>query len=134
MKIFSDHLTRGNIIAAAPAGTTVVECEIVYGMGDARKTSLRKRKNCFNVRLSGSGPTCMWHRRDKAATWDEWGHFLAAIFEQDEDAICGNYNGADDFHSQTKYKYEIQRYCRECDGPIYGTGFDIHNSCKRGAA
>lgn len=26
----------------------------------------------------------------------------------------------------------VIRMCRECDGPIHGTSYDVHESCRRG--
>jgi hypothetical protein len=43
--------------------------------------------------------------RPFSATWDQWGWFLAHLFTVDPDAIAGPYNGADDFHTQTRNAY-----------------------------
>lgn len=40
-----------------------------------------------------------------AATYDEWGWFLAALFELDPLARCGSYNGVADFHEKTNNKF-----------------------------
>ena len=40
-----------------------------------------------------------------AATYDEWGYFIARLFEKDPNAIFGNYKGQDDFDSQTTWKF-----------------------------
>lgn len=46
-----------------------------------------------------------------AATYDEWGWFLAALFEADPLARCeGTYDGREDFHEKTNNKY------RPCPG------------------
>jgi hypothetical protein len=42
-----------------------------------------------------------------AATYDDWGWFLAALFVFDPDARCGPYKNADDFARQTKGKYTL---------------------------
>lgn len=44
---------------------------------------------------------------DWAATRDEWGHFIARIFEKDHSAVFGPYNGRADFHAQTHGEYAI---------------------------
>lgn len=114
MLIYSNTLTRGNILASAPAGTHVADCDIVYGKGDAKKTSRRKRENCFRVILSGTNSRHVFNAtKTRAATYDEWGIFLNEIFVQDEDAICGPYNGKDDFAQKTNEKYT----CWNCDKP-----------------
>lgn len=40
-----------------------------------------------------------------AATYDEWGWFLAAVFDADPAAIAGHYKGIDHFHATTDYNY-----------------------------
>lgn len=40
-----------------------------------------------------------------AATYDEWGWFIAELFNYDKDAVFGGYKGRDDFNSQTRNKY-----------------------------
>lgn len=40
-----------------------------------------------------------------AATWDEWGWFLAEVFDADPEAIVDRYDGQADFDATTKYKY-----------------------------
>lgn len=92
------------------------------------ETNSRKRAKCYNVLLSSDAGT--GRRRansgryggatkgatgDYAATWDEWGTFLARIFDLDPTAICGQYDGADDFAWQT--------------GDSYGDGTDIVRRC-----
>lgn len=41
----------------------------------------------------------------KAASYDEWGAFLAELFSADEDAHARPYKGKDDFHAKTDYNY-----------------------------
>lgn len=40
------------------------------------------------------------------ASFDEWGMFLAALFDHDTEAIAGPYRGRDDFHAQTGGVYK----------------------------
>ena len=43
---------------------------------------------------------------DHAATWDEWGVFLAEVFRADPTTDAGGYYvGAADFHEQTGHRY-----------------------------
>jgi hypothetical protein len=42
-----------------------------------------------------------------AATYDEWGWFIARIFALDPEARFGHYRDRDDFNRQTGYKYTI---------------------------
>lgn len=41
-----------------------------------------------------------------AATYDEWGHFLNALFVADPTAKAGPYTGAYDFHHRTEDRYK----------------------------
>lgn len=41
-----------------------------------------------------------------AATYDEWGWFIAELFELDPDAKFGRYKNYDDFHAQTKTRFQ----------------------------
>lgn len=46
---------------------------------------------------------------DWAATYDEWGWFLAALFDADPTARCaGAYDGRADFHRKTNGKYRTR--------------------------
>jgi hypothetical protein len=66
----------------------------------------RKRARAFDVTLSGSHSHRQNGNRDAyAATYDEWGWFLAHLFTVDPEAIAGPYGGADDFHRQTANVY-----------------------------
>lgn len=43
-----------------------------------------------------------------AATWEEWGWFISALFALDSDAKIGQYKNAEDFHKVTEYKFELE--------------------------
>jgi len=75
----------------------------------------RKRARAFDVILSGNnsrrqngGTRYADHGRDAefAATYDEWGHFLAFLFAIDPRMVTPYYNGADDFHTKTANEYK----------------------------
>jgi hypothetical protein len=40
-----------------------------------------------------------------AATYDDWGYFLASLYLRDSSAVAGPYKNATDFHRQTKDAY-----------------------------
>jgi hypothetical protein len=42
-----------------------------------------------------------------AATYDEWGWFLAEVFDTDPEATCWAYVGAAGFNASTKYAYVL---------------------------
>jgi len=94
VKIHSDQLKLEHFrMAARAAGVTIVEL-IEQGS--------RSRKRAFKFQLSGSSPyrSQFGNHGGQAATWDEWGMFLNALFLVDPDAHCGknSYLSADHFH------------------------------------
>lgn len=105
MRIHTDKVTFGNIHdAARKAGAEVA---VLSDHGS------RKRDHAFEVRISGNGVQGggFGTANFKTATWDEWGIFLAALFEIDPDMIAGPYKGASDdeyegFHFLTDSRYE----------------------------
>lgn len=69
----------------------------------------RKRDHAFEVQLSGSSPYRSQGHGDHAATWDEWGVFLAHLFYRDPKAFVGsknwNYDGQEHFHYRTGHRF-----------------------------
>lgn len=80
----------------------------------------RKRPHAFEVTLTGYGAR---HTRRKnagggyympneyAATWSDWGRWLASLYERDPAMIVGSpgrpiYASADDFHAKTFYLFD----------------------------
>lgn len=81
---------------------------VTFGKSLAEHGS-RTHVRAFEVQLSGNGITGgQWGNSGKdgaapykAATWDEWGIFLGAVFRWDESAKATYYDDAADFHYQT---------------------------------
>ena len=112
MKIHSDILTPRTISEAVPEGCYLAE---VYsgragGFFDIVPEGSRKRERAYSVRLSGSGKRPMVNLPDKSATWDEWGIFIAALYEIDPHAIVGVYTGRNNFIEVTMNEHE--RVCQ----------------------
>lgn len=82
MRIHSDHLTyRTFLDAASWAHVDLIEFA---------EHGSRSRAKAFNFSLSGSSPYQRgFGAGGQAATWDEWGMFLAFLFQIDPDAHCG---------------------------------------------
>lgn len=76
-------------------------------LGTRNKFSLKRHggdmRRPTNTGTQGAG----WNVEDRAyaATWYEWGYFIAQIFAQDPDAIVGPYKGVDDFNAKTHYQF-----------------------------
>jgi hypothetical protein len=78
----------------------------------------RKRPHAFEVSLvvwDGGKGTSHPRRRNfsssigkegYAATYDEWGYWLAALYELDPMMIAGPYKSRSDFHAQTQCAYD----------------------------
>lgn len=106
MKIHSDVLTYGNVLdATKAAGMTGVYADII-------ERGSRSRKVGFDVKLTGTSNrnqnpgTSRDRDVEKAATWDEWGMFINALYEIDNDAIVGPYTDQSDFEYKTAGRYE----------------------------
>jgi hypothetical protein len=104
MKIHSDTLTHADIAdATRAAGMTGV-----YTANEFERGS-RSRDHGFEVTLrgtSGRRPNPGTGGRDydpdeRAATWDEWGMFIHALFERDPEAIVGMYASQSAFDAFT---------------------------------
>lgn len=66
----------------------------------------RSREAAFDVILTGSSPRNQgFGGEDKAATWDEWGHFLGTLFRLDPAMYTRNYDGAEQFHWMTGSRF-----------------------------
>ena len=80
---------------------------------DCMRHGSRKRPHAFEVTLTGCGAR---HTRRKnhgahgagdefAATWSDWGRWLASLYERDPALVCPHYTDAEDFHSKTFYLF-----------------------------
>jgi hypothetical protein len=76
----------------------------------------RTHDRAFDVTLTGesarlpnggrSGRYVFGQANVHAATWDQWGVFIGAIFDVDPDARMSYYSNAADFHEQTSWRFE----------------------------
>ena len=109
---------RKILAAAIDVGKVAPDVDFVVG---PEPHGSRKRALAFEVQLgthnSSSGPTRSRHYKNSgvngagncyAASYDEWGWFLAALFEVDPDAIAGPYDGLDDFNTKTRDAYNAE--------------------------
>lgn len=82
----------------------------------------RSHDHAFDVYLEGSSNRQSNGRDHKAATWDEWGMIMAALYVIDPDAMWGSkawgYKNVHDFHTQT------------CDRFANGVPADLHTQHK----
>jgi hypothetical protein len=100
MRIHSDILTWADMYNAARKAGVVIE--------DLDRHASRSRATAFVFYLSGSSNYMSNNRDHKAATWDEWGMFLAHLFSVDPQAHSGknSYQSAEHFHWTTGNRFE----------------------------
>lgn len=109
MHVHTDHLTADDMRSIlretiGPRGVIFDDerGELVSGRSRSRHhrhTFYLVATDGYGRRWANSGFRGASHR--KAATYDEWGVFLAKLFERDEEAKAGSYNGRQDFERQT---------------------------------
>lgn len=112
MRIHTDKLSTNDLYAATPAGVDIDEC-MQHGS--------RSRERAYEVRLivwNGGKGTSHPYRRNSgqygadrngyAATYDEWGYWLDALFDLDPKMIAGPYKSRADFYEKTWGKYDRQ--------------------------
>jgi hypothetical protein len=119
MRIHTDKLTAADLRKLAPNGT----------LAEVTAHGSRKRDHAFEVGLSAEhGSDKHGNKRsfarnsgqyggagnyDRAATWVEWGDWIAGMFKIDPRAIIGEYNGVTDFLRNTA---EAKRWRKEKHG------------------
>jgi hypothetical protein len=107
MRIHTDKIVIGDVYRAVAEmrGVSV----------DASQHGSHSRARSFDVSLTGTSTRrpnsgsrgAAWDSEEFAATWDEWGIFLAYLFRVDPHAWVGGtrkrpiYDGREDFHSAT---------------------------------
>lgn len=100
MKLYANEITEKEIMdAALQAGASVEKMIVRRGRRFART---------FDVILSGSGPRrSQWREQSvPAATWDEWGIFMARLFDHEPTMRIGPYRDRDHFRWSTGDRYD----------------------------
>ncbi|AXC36233.1 hypothetical protein SEA_FORK_4 [Microbacterium phage Fork] len=98
MRIHSDIIVRGDL-SDLLKGMPGVHFDHVSEHGS------RKRRRGLEVRLIGNSPYLNMAKTDNAATWDEWGVFMARVFDLDSDALIGG-ETLQDFDQRTNYRFD----------------------------
>jgi hypothetical protein len=101
MRIHSAYLTESQVKAAVSlAGATIT--------GLSRHGS-RKRGNAFELKLSGNSPYRQNGGEYPAASWDQWGIVLSALWDQDAGMTCAAYSDRDMFDRATGSRFRALR-------------------------
>lgn len=105
MRIHTNVNQHEDIYAAArQAGVTLVRCS---------EHGSRSHARAFDVLLSGDSPYRLntggygSHHDEQAASWDQWGIFLGALFDNDPKMKCWAYADASDFHVKTNWRFDM---------------------------
>lgn len=123
MKIHTDNLSAMHIVHALNAEKTAGRIAHSVTFKTFSKQGSRTHKNAFEVQLSSSQKLPGDGRRagnsgsygadtEYAATYDEWGWLIAAIYKEDPYAVWGTvknpiYKNAGDFNRKTGRTYAI---------------------------
>ena len=111
MKLYSDTLTTDDLYACLPRDVGIAEIR------EMRQP--RKRARGWELSLEGLGGR---HTRRSnsggygagdryAATWDDHGVWMAALYDRDERALfAGYYNGRLDFYLKTAHEHERRQH------------------------
>lgn len=126
MKIWSDKLSRGDIFAAArKAHVDITRWE----KSEARKRALR-----WDIALSGDSASMQGNGDGyRAATWDQWGIFLADLFETDPNLTTEYYADREAFHAITDDRFTTLTYeqsHRKHDWRYMPIGRTMHYACN----
>lgn len=106
-------LTYRQMWEVAKASGAPIDLEVLQEYGS------RTHERAFEVGLSGSGgrPNSGKYGAGgdyQAATWDEWGAFLGALYDADINARCGGsvrrpvYRDAEHFHFKTGSRFRLR--------------------------
>lgn len=140
MRLHTDVLTEADLLGATKNLPGVYATVTQHGSRDYDRA--------FEVRLKGNGYTCNSGTSgagyETGATWDEWGAFIAALYEIDPKARWGTakypvYRENNDFHDKTGWRFADHKgqlpadthkrhkwvwnygnaYCTKCTAEIY---------------
>jgi hypothetical protein len=104
MKVYSDKLTLVDLRAALPMGVFIEDLEVISKPRTRNDATGVRYKQGWNIYLSGSSVRMGQHDRyTPAATWDEWGIWMAELYRLDPDVKIGWYKSHEDFISQTTH-------------------------------
>lgn len=120
MRLHTDKLDRFDVAQAIVASHSTNPEGRGYMADVIEPHGSRTRDHAFEVALVGYGDRHTRARAwgqpiygkgeqweaPRAATYDDWGYFIAEVFALDPDAVFGPYKGIEDFHAQTRYKFD----------------------------
>lgn len=134
MKIHTDTLEERDLWAACRAagmaGVSMEKCD--------RKGS-RSKDHAFNVSLRGNSTRRpnpgtggrYYDDGEFAATWDEWGMFIHALYVIDPDAMIGQYGNRTVFEDATAMRFETLTAQTACPGHHWKYAGPMIQACTK---
>lgn len=120
MKLHSNTLTdetvRQALRRAQAKGNVADDVYMVEFVPGGSRSRARRWEVQLGTNDKTSGPSKSRHYKNSgqygggqiwAATYDEWGWFIAELFVADPEALFGTYLGVDSFNQQTNDKYVL---------------------------
>ena len=98
MRIHSNTLTVTDLVESARKANVTFTRNTTHGS--------KKRKLAYDVILSGNSPFNQNRGNAKAATWDQWGIFLAELYKRDNEMFTTSYPDMDTFNYATCHRFE----------------------------
>lgn len=134
MKIHTDVLTNRDLIDASLIARVEFD--------KWRDRGSRIRDHAFEVTLFGESRRRPNNRGrfdadQYAATWDQWGVFLAVLFDRDPHMFTPYYADADHFHRATGERFRVEGYWpadAHGDHRFTFTGTPYENACTKCSA
>lgn len=128
MKIYSDTLSHFDMTSAAE------KARVDITRGGSLGKPARKRAFRWEIALSGDSPYLQGNGdRYPAATWDQWGIFLNALFEADPNMSTEYYRDRDEFRAVTDDRFDTLTYeqsHRKHDWRYMPIGRVLHFACN----
>lgn len=124
MRIHTDTVTVANIYDAARTARVTLDRFVVCGS--------KSRDHAFDITLQGESRRNQNGGDGKAATWDQWGVFLAILFSLDENlTIPRAYADGEQFAFRTADRFGAPDVVMTATGyqdkfTSYGEPFDAH--------
>ena len=121
MKVWSKTLTPGDLAdAVGRVNTEFPGCAVylqnppvVHNGPRVRRIDGVHLRSRFGRYYPNPGTGQRSYEGHLAASWTEWGWFLARVFERDPVARCGDYRGVRDFNAKTGGRFIEPRTPRE---------------------
>lgn len=99
MRIHTTAAITPRIIANEASAARATAYEI-------HRSGSRSHAVAYDVHLEGSNPRRAQHDRDRfAATYDQWGHFLAGLYRIDPTMKAGSYQNVEHFNAMTNHAF-----------------------------